>query len=82
MGNESLIGRIARFWSPNNNGDKPDVGGKVVEDRGGGRIVVDENGERVTVNIHGGWLRMTFQAVALAALIGSAAWYVTNTDYA
>lgn len=81
MGNESLIGRIARFWSPNNSGDAPDVQGRVVEDRGGGRIVVDENGERVTVNMYGGWLRTALVGVLLAA--GAAGVYSSiHTDYA
>lgn len=82
MSQESLLGRIAQFWSPNNTGGKPDVEGKVVEDRGGGRIVVDENGERVTVNMHGGWLRHTFTGVFLAAGVSGAAYMITNTDYA
>ena len=82
MSQESLLGRIAQFWSPNNNGDKPDVEGKVVEDRGGGRIVVDENGERVTVNMHGGWLRHTFTGVLLAAGLYGAITMFANTDYA
>lgn len=82
MSQESLIGRIARFWSPNNNGGKPDVEGKVVEDRGGGRIVVDENGEHVTVNMHGGWLRHTFTGVLLAAGVYVGISMIMNSDYA
>lgn len=82
MGNESVIGKIARFWSPNNNGSKPDIEGGVVEDHADGRIVVDERGERVTVNMHGGWLRHTFTGVLLAAGAYVVISMITNTDYA
>lgn len=69
----------ARFWGPNNNGDRPDVEGPIEEVRGDGRVVINENGERTTVHIHGGWLRYGFVAVAVLV---AASVLVPSSDYA